>query len=122
VPEPTLRDTGLAQQTEIFEHVRRTTGRTPPVVDARDVLKNPRRMLTLLCDALDVPFDEGMLHWPAGRRETDGIWAKHWYASVEQSTTFEPYRTKNDPVPQELQPLLAECQSHYDRLHAMRLH
>lgn len=121
VPEPTLRDTGLAQQTEIFEHVRRTTGRTPPVVDARDVLENPKRMLTLLCAALDVPFHEAMLHWPAGRRDTDGIWAKHWYASVEQSTTFEPYKAKNDIVPEQLQPLLAECQQHYERLHAMRL-
>jgi hypothetical protein len=63
-----------------------------------------------------------MLHWPRGGRATDGVWAKHWYASVEQSTTFDSYKPKNDPLPEELQPLLAECQRHYQRLHAMRLH
>ena len=122
VPNPTLRDTGLAQQIEIFEHVWRTGGgRVPAVIDARDVLENPRRMLTLLCDALQVPFDEAMLHWPGGPRDTDGIWAKHWYTSVEKSTTFEPYSPKDEQVPQALQPLLEECNRYYQRLHAMRL-
>ncbi len=123
VPHPTLRDTGLPQQTEIFEHVWRTQGgRVPPVIDARDVLENPRGMLTLLCEALVAPFDEGMLRWPAGGRETDGIWAKHWYSSVEKSTTFEPYTSKNEPVPDGLQPLLRECTRYYERLHTVRLH
>ena len=121
IPQPTLRDTGLPQQIEIFEHVRRTTGRTPPVIDSRDVLENPRRMLTLLCEALGVPFDAAMMRWPAGGRDTDGVWAKHWYASVEQSTTFEPYKPKVEPVPVELQSVLAECERLYARLHSVRL-
>src|SRR5947209_4606497 len=37
LPEPTAEATGLPQQVEIFEWVRTRTGRTPPVVDARDV-------------------------------------------------------------------------------------
>jgi hypothetical protein len=122
LPDPTLRDTGLPQQVEIFEHVWRTSGRVPPVIDARDVLEDPHRMLNLLCETLRVPFDEAMLRWPAGPRDTDGVWAKHWYASVERSTTFEPYKPKDEPVPDHLQPLLRECMRHYERLHAMRLH
>ena len=54
------------------------------VVDARDVLKNPREVLTALCAFLYVPFDEAMLSWPPGRRATDGVWAKHWYEAVER--------------------------------------
>ncbi len=121
IPHPTLRDTGLPQQVEIFEHVWRTTGRTPPVIDSRDVLENPRKMLGALCEALNVPFDDAMLHWPAGRRETDGIWARHWYASVEQSTTFQPYQRKHDAVPEELDDLLGQCLRCYQQLHAVRL-
>jgi hypothetical protein len=121
LPNASLRDTGLPQQTEIFEHVWRSGGRVPPVVDARDVLEDPRRMLTLLCEALGVPFDDAMLHWPRGRRDTDGVWAKHWYASVEKSTTFEPYNPKDEPLPDYLQPLLRECLPHYERLYAVRL-
>src|SRR6185436_15297541 len=109
LPNPTIRDTGLPQQVEILELVRSQTARTPPVIDSRDVLENPRRMLSLLCEALDVPFSEAMLTWPPGPRETDGIWARHWYHSVEQSTTFEPYRPRHEALPGDLQQLLTAC-------------
>lgn len=121
LPEPTLADTGLPQQVEIFEQVRSRTGRTPPVVDARDVLQDPAGMLRLLCDALGIPFTERMLSWPPGRRETDGVWAKHWYAAVEKTTSFQPYVPKPDPVPDRLHGLHEQCVTLYERLHRHRL-
>ncbi len=119
--EPTAEATGLPQQLEIFSWVRARTGRTPPVIDARDVLNDPRRILTLLCDALGVDFTEAMLSWPPGPRETDGVWAKHWYASVEKTTGFQPFTPKPEPVPDHLTELLDVCQTYYDTLHAERL-
>jgi hypothetical protein len=62
-----------------------------------------------------------MLHWPPGRRPTDGIWAKHWYDAVERSTTFEPYRPKNELVPDRLRGLLEQCLEIYDELHGQRI-
>lgn len=121
LPHPRIEDTGLPQQFEIFEFVQRTTGRTPPIVDSRDVLENPRKMLGLLCEALGVPFEERMLSWPAGRRETDGVWAKYWYATVEKSTGFESYQQKADRVPPEFSTLLHLCEQHYQSLHKNRL-
>ena len=59
------------------------------MLDAADLLERPEPMLRALCDALGVPFTERMLWWPAGRRESDGVWARHWYDRVEQSTGFE---------------------------------
>jgi len=117
----TIEDTGLPQQVEIFESVRATTGRIPPVLDARDVLNDSRGMLTRLCDALDVPFMDDMLAWPAGPRETDGIWAKYWYDAVNESTGFRPFATKNEAVPAALEPILARCLEHYNHLAAFRL-
>jgi hypothetical protein len=121
IQRPRVEHTGLPQQVEILDLVRRQTGATPPVVDARDVLENPRRMLGLLCEGLGVPFSDAMLSWPAGRRDTDGIWAKHWYAAVEQSSGSEPYHPKAEGVPEPLQPLLEECMTYYEALHARRL-
>lgn len=121
LPEPTRWDTGLPQQVEIFEWVRARTGEVPTVVDARDILEDPPGVLARLCDRLGVAFDEGMLSWPAGRRETDGIWARHWYANVERSTTFQPYAPKAVPVPEALRGLLDECVGLYERLHRHRL-
>ncbi|MDH5284260.1 MAG: HAD family hydrolase [Gemmatimonadota bacterium] len=113
---PTLSDTGLPQQVEILRFVRNQTGTTPPVLDAEDVLRDPRRALSGFCEAVGVPFSEKMLAWPAGRRETDGIWAKHWYEAVERSTGFEPYRPRDRRVSPELEPLLAECMPYYEEL------
>jgi hypothetical protein len=118
---PCLEDTGFPQQWEIFEFVRRRTGRTPPVVDARDVLENPRRLLTLLCAALGVGFTEAMLSWPPGPRSTDGVWAPHWYGAVLQTTTFGPYRPKDEPIPEHVAGLLGEADDFYSRLHEHRL-
>lgn len=120
-PNPGLADTGLPQQIEILDYVERRTGRAPPVIDARDVLENPRRVLTLLCQRLGLEFSDAMLAWPAGPRATDGVWARHWYEAVEKSTGFQPYSPKREPLPAALEPLLADCRPYYERLHALRL-
>jgi hypothetical protein len=121
IPQPTLEDLGFPQQVSIFEHVRRETGRIPPVVDARDVLEDPERMLRLLCDALDLEFTPAMLSWPAGPRERDGVWSKHWYAAVLRSTGFEPYRPRDASIPREHEGLLEEADRLYRQLHEHRL-
>ena len=121
VPEATLRDTGLPQQVEIFEQVRALTDRSPPVLDSRDVLGDPRRLLGLLCEAVGVEFTEAMLSWPPGRRATDGVWAKHWYHAVDASTAFKPWAPKLDPVPDRLAGLYAQCLSYYELLYDNRL-
>ncbi|HRJ44272.1 MAG TPA: hypothetical protein PL105_20435, partial [Caldilineaceae bacterium] len=120
-PDVTLFDIGFAQQLRIFRRVREETGQIPPVIDSRDVLENPRGTLKLLCDALGVLFDERMLAWPPGPRASDGVWARHWYAAVEASTGFEPYRPKDEPVPDELHGVLAEAEEIYQELYQFRL-
>ncbi|MGB0388856.1 MAG: HAD family hydrolase [Ardenticatenaceae bacterium] len=118
-------DTGYPQQLRIFKHVcalRQAQGAAiPPVIDSRDVLQNPRRMLSLLCEAIGVEFSEKMLSWPAGKRASDGVWSKYWYDSVEKSTGFAPYKPKSDPVPDHLQELLAQCNDIYQELYPHRL-
>ena len=112
---PTLRDTGLAMQSALSQELR-AIGQEPPVLDARQLLLDPRGVLQQLCAALGIPFDEAMLHWPAGPRPEDGIWAKHWYQNVHRSTGFLPYQGKDGPFPDALRPLLAECKPHYEVL------
>jgi hypothetical protein len=121
IDAPTLEDTGFPQQAEIFEWVRQHTGQIPPVLDAADVLKNPRRLLGLLCDTLAIDFRDAMLVWPPGPRLTDGIWAKHWYAEVEKSTGFRPYQPRTIDLPPPLKELAQQCATHYERLYDVRL-
>jgi hypothetical protein len=113
--EPTLDDLGLRQQAEIFEAFG------GPVVDSRDLLTDPEGLLRALCQALDVPFDRAMLSWPPGPRDSDGVWAPHWYDSVHASTGFAPYRPPAEPLPARLEPLAAQCLPYYQRLHQYRI-
>jgi hypothetical protein len=121
VADPTLNDTGYPQQAELFELVRGWTGKTPPVIDARDVLENPRGILSRLCEAVGVPFTDAMLSWPPGLRPTDGIWAKYWYQEVQTTTSFQPYQEKNRPVPPRLAELVHSCEQLYQELYSYRL-
>jgi len=61
-----LEDIGFVRQAELFDREAQRLGTPPPVIEARDVLTDPRRALTALCAALDVPFAETMLGWPPG--------------------------------------------------------
>jgi Sulfotransferase domain len=120
-PDPALEDLGFVQQAEIFDFVFNQTDSVPLVVDARDVLQNPERILRLLCDAIGVEFNQAMLSWPPGLRDTDGVWAKYWYPEVARSTSFQPYRPKNEPVPERLREIHDRCRECYDRLYQHRL-
>ena len=120
--DPALEDLGFVLQAEIFESMRAHTGAVPPVVDARDVLRDPERMLRLLCEAVGVAFEPAMLSWPTGLRETDGVWAKHWYGEVEKSTGFAPYREGPVEVPERLREIEARCRECYELLRQHRLH
>jgi Sulfotransferase domain len=113
--EPELDDLGLRQQAEIFE---RFGG---PVVDSRDLLTDPEGILRALCQALEVPFDGRMLCWPAGPRDSDGVWAPYWYGSVQASTGFAAYRPPAEPLPARLEPLAEYCMPYFLRLHAHRI-
>ncbi len=120
-PNPGVRDTGLPQQLELFESVRARRGHTPPVLDARDVLENPRVLLGKLCAAFGLEFTDAMLSWPAGSRASDGVWAEHWYASVVQTTGFESWRPRDGALTPALEAVCAECMPLYDALFEHRL-
>ena len=84
-------------------------------------LQDPERTLRLLCKAVGVEFNESMLSWPPGLRDTDGIWAKHWYGEVAKTTSFQPYRPTHNEVPQRFREIYQRCRECYERLSAYRL-
>lgn len=119
--EPTLEDLGFVQQLEIFEFVRKRIDSVPAVVDAKDLLENPERLLRLLCQRVRVEFDPAMLEWPQGPRDTDGIWGKYWYAGVNRSTSFQPYKPRDGNVPVRLRKIYEQCLGCYERLYHYRI-
>lgn len=116
-----LADIGVGRQAELFDREADRLGHAPPVVDARDVLTAPAATLARLCEALGVPFTEAMLRWPPGRRATDGVWAPHWYASVEASTGFGAPPPLTPALSGDLLRVVEAARPIYERLHRWRL-
>jgi len=116
-----LRDIGFVEQAEIFDAVAQKQGYAPPVIDADDVLKNPRGILTSLCEACGIPFVEAMLNWPKGPKSFDGVWAPHWYNAVWESTGFAPPVEKSVELPPHLAKIADEARRPYLRLKAHSL-
>ena len=117
----TLEDIGFVQQAELFEQVREQSGELPPVIDSREFLLDPESMLRALCARLDVAFDPGMLSWPAGPRDSDGVWGKYWYESVWNSTGFAPYRQKRLALDERDREIAERARPYYELLYRHRL-
>jgi hypothetical protein len=114
-------DFGLERQADFFEREADRLGHAPPVVDANDVLSDPKSVLSKLCDVLAIGWDPAMLSWAPGRRETDGPWAAHWYGAVENSTGFSAPDLDPVELPDEAQRLADRCRPYYERLAAYKI-
>jgi hypothetical protein len=113
---------GIVRQSELFEVIEVLTGERPLVIDSNDVLQDPRSVLRQLCEQLEVPFlEEYMLNWPAGKRDSDGVWAPHWYQGVEKSTGFASHHHRQVHLSSEHQALADRMQDYYQQLAQYRL-
>jgi len=117
----TLSDLGVQQQLALFDYIADKTGTAPPVVDSNDIMKNPKKTLTKLCSALDIAFDDTMLAWPAGPRESDGPWAPWQYQDIEMSSGFESVTIPKLDPSDDLHHLADLAMPFYERLARYRL-
>lgn len=115
IEHPTLNDIGIKKATELFLFLK-NNGKQPLVIDSDELLKNPENYLKNLCAKLQMPFEAEMLQWKKGGIKEDGIWAKHWYGNVHNSTRFAVQESSNQPLPKHLEPLLLEALPFYQTL------
>lgn len=118
---PTLLDIGFVQQCVLFDQVADWLGHPPPVIDSGDIRAKPAQALGRLCAALNINFTEKMLHWPAGPKPYDGVWAPHWYNAVHASTGFDEPEGPLPDLSPEYQRLADQAMPYYERLVALKL-
>lgn len=114
------RDIGVLQQKWLVD-LWDAADRPAPIIDAGDVLRAPEPHLRWLCDWLRIPFSDRMLSWPAGPRDSDGVWAPHWYAAVWASTGFEPWRPRAIELSDHDAAVARACRPAYEAMHARRV-
>ena len=108
-------DLGYKQQLEIFNLISNLNG-VCPVVDASILLDNPEHVLKKLCLTIGIPWDSRMLSWKSGLRDSDGIWAKHWYPSVMSTTGFSRNTTKSFKLSKDAKKISDEQQKQKKKL------
>ena len=113
IKEPRMQDIGLKKSWELFNDIQT---QNPLVLDSAEILKNPKLLLSKLCDKLEIPFYDDMLSWPAGGIEEDGPWAEYWYKGVHGSTGFAKQKTSSRELPKHCESLYLEALKYYDKL------
>ena len=115
VTEVDADTTGLPICVRLLDRILEA-GTIPIVVDSRELLTNPTSVLSQLCAALGLDFDERMLSWEPGPIPEDGSWAVHWHESTHRSTGFAPYVPKKVTLPEQVRSVVDECMPMYERL------
>lgn len=115
IEEPVMRDIGIEYQHTLFKQLSDQKSKVV-VLDSGLVLQNPEVILKKLCTACDIPFTTDMLTWKKGPKSYDGVWAKHWYANVHNSTGFEKQNTSERELPEHLENLYHQARVYYEKL------
>ena len=115
------RDLGFLQQVQLFKKIKNITGTTPAIFDSMDILLAPKVLLKKLCKYLEIEFSNKMLKWPKGIRDTDGVWASHWYKNVINSDGFRPYNKRNEDLNINQIKLFEESMDYYNYLSSFKI-
>ena len=108
-----IQDVGFKKLYEIF---KKLNSKDPIIINSDYLLENPEKYLKILCQKLNLDFDQKMLNWPKGYRDTDGIWSKVWYQDVILTTTFNNKMNKKYKVPKDFENIYKECQDIYEEI------
>lgn len=115
IGNPKMEDVGYKKHVELVNYFDDNNVKYV-VLDSKKVLLNPKKVLTELCDFIQIPFDESMLKWKPEPIKEDGVWSKYWYKSVHNSNGFIQNKPKEELFPEHLSPLLEECKPLYNVL------
>ena len=112
---------GVERQLQYFQREADRLGHAPPVVDSADILLDPPGTLAALCGAIGIEWDAAMLAWAPGIRDSDGVWAPHWYDAVAASEGFGPPDGPPRGLDDAAQQVADQCRPAYEQLAAHKI-
>lgn len=120
---------GFKDLLRIFKAVQKLKNETPIVIDASDILRNPKDMINKLCDKLDIPRDENMFRWEANSEGSGLMMGTNGLTKLEypfqkrlwKSTGFMPYEEKEVVLEAKYRQLEEESLEIYHELYQYKL-
>ena len=110
-----INELGYPQQYKIMTYLK-NIGKKFVVIDSDILLKNPKKILSKWCDNIDLDFDIAMLKWKKGNHPQDGIWWKHWYSNVINTTHFQKFSKDKNKLDKKYQSIYDEALEYYNEL------
>lgn len=115
-----VTELGFPQQLSIIEYLKSHNLKFF-IIDADDLLFNPKKTLFEWCNFLKIDFDKRMLSWSKGPHKNDGIWGQHWYDNINNSNGF--YK-KSSPVSDDyknFEKIYKQALSYYKKIYNMKV-
>ena len=112
IPNPTMDDLGYKLQYDLanFFTSKKINFK---VISSENLLKNPKEVLSDVCEFSKMKFYSRMLSWRKGGIVEDGLWSKYWYKNVHNSDGFSPWVNKSSEEINANQFELLEQATHY---------
>ncbi|NND81822.1 MAG: sulfotransferase family protein [Gammaproteobacteria bacterium] len=124
-PDFHIKETGFAEQRELFDLLCDQLGSPPPVLDSDDLLQDPHTMVERWCSAIGLPFMESALSWEPGARDEVSWWdGGSFHENLRNSDGLKPQsRPPVDPqqLPDYVKRVYDLVMPHYEHLYAHRL-
>ena len=111
-----IDELGYPQQYKIMKYLD-SIGKKFVVIDSNILLNNPEKILSQWCSSINLEFDISMLNWKKGNHPQDGIWWKHWYDNVINTTHFQRFSSNQDKLYQKYQAIYHEALDYYNKLY-----
>ena len=111
-----ITDIGFDQMFRLFKYVNKNISKEIIVINSDTLLENPELYLKKLCQNLNIDFSTKMLKWPKGKTNDFGIWYKHWYHDIINSTEFAITKNIIKDVPKNYEKIYMESLNIYDHM------
>ena len=111
-----ITDIGFDQMFRLFKYVNKNISKEIIVINSDTLLENPELYLKKLCQNLNIDFSTKMLKWPKGKTNDFGIWYKHWYHDIINSTEFAITKNIIKDVPKNYEKIYLESLNIYDHM------
>ena len=114
-----VTELGYPQQFEIVKFLKKSNQRFK-IIDSADLLENPKEVLYDWCESINIKFDQSMLQWEKGSHPNDGIWWKHWYDNVINTTGFQKYEKKDISIENKYDSIYNKSMKYYNFLKGLK--
>ena len=109
------RQLGYEQQFKIYKYLK-SQNKDVFIINTEIFLDAPELYLRNWCRFLKIQFDKSMLNWDKNFNKYDGLWGKHWYKNVNNSTGFKKNKIKAKKISDKYSTIYDESMIFYNKL------